>query len=70
MAVNMSDDLWNSYKELKGVVWKYLNQSPGSDLPSADFENILRRHKQTFFSLLQNPVSLHYLHCFAFLYYR
>ncbi|KAF7266032.1 hypothetical protein GWI33_020609 [Rhynchophorus ferrugineus] len=55
MAVNTSDDLWNSYKELKGVVWKYLNQSPGSDLPSSDFENILRRHKQTFFSLLQNP---------------
>ncbi|XP_030766141.1 nuclear pore complex protein Nup205 [Sitophilus oryzae] len=55
MAVNSSEDLWNSYKELKGVVWKYLNQSPGYDLPSADFENILRRHKQSFFSLLQNP---------------
>ncbi|XP_066259964.1 nuclear pore complex protein Nup205 [Euwallacea similis] len=55
MALAQTEDIWHSYKELKSIVWKYLNQELGSDLPSADFENILRRHKQNFFNLLQNP---------------
>ncbi|XP_060535293.1 nuclear pore complex protein Nup205 [Cylas formicarius] len=54
MSLSGADDLWNSYKELKGVVWKYLNQTQ-ADLPPADFENILKKHKQSFFGLLQNP---------------
>lgn len=57
MAHKSPEDVWNSYKELKTIVWNYLNQGAESDLPSADLENILRRHKHNFFSLLQNPVS-------------
>lgn len=54
LPVNKSEDLWNPYKDLKGVVWKHLNQ-PSEDLTSAELENILRKHKQSFFSLLKNP---------------
>ncbi|XP_057651912.1 nuclear pore complex protein Nup205 [Diorhabda carinulata] len=51
---NKTEDLWNPYKELKSNVWKYLNQS-SEELNTAEFENVLRRNKQSFFSLLQNP---------------
>ncbi|XP_018577858.1 nuclear pore complex protein Nup205 [Anoplophora glabripennis] len=54
LPVNKSEDLWNPYKDLKGIVWKHLNQ-PSEDLTSAELENILRKHKQSFFSLLKNP---------------
>ncbi|KAL1493157.1 hypothetical protein ABEB36_011268 [Hypothenemus hampei] len=57
MAPILVEDVWNSYKDLKDTVWKYLHQSPESDLPAADFENILKKHKQTFFLLLQNPAK-------------
>lgn len=55
LSVSKSEDLWNPYKDLKGIVWKHLNQ-PSEDLSSAELENILRKHKQSFFSLLKNPV--------------
>ncbi|KAJ8924600.1 hypothetical protein NQ315_000750 [Exocentrus adspersus] len=54
LSVNRSEDLWNPYKDLKGVVWKHLNQ-PSEDLSTAELENVLRKHKQSFFSLLKNP---------------
>ncbi|CAH1170192.1 unnamed protein product [Phaedon cochleariae] len=52
--VNKTEDLWNPYKDLKGIVWKHLNQSE-SDLTTAELEYTLRKHKQNFFSLLQSP---------------
>ncbi|XP_019753417.1 nuclear pore complex protein Nup205 [Dendroctonus ponderosae] len=55
MSLIPTEDVWNSLKELRTTVWKYLNQPHESDLPSADFENILRKHKQHFFNLLHNP---------------
>ncbi|KAJ3662888.1 hypothetical protein Zmor_007206 [Zophobas morio] len=52
-AINKSEDLWSSYKGLRKIIWRSL--SDGSDeVYSIEFENTLRKHKQNFFSLLQN----------------
>ncbi|KAI4469452.1 nuclear pore complex protein [Holotrichia oblita] len=51
---NTSEDLWNPYKELLRIVTSYLtNQAEHKSF--SQFENILKKHKQNFFSLLQNP---------------
>ncbi|GJQ87127.1 hypothetical protein Trydic_g23975 [Trypoxylus dichotomus] len=51
---NKSEDLWNPYKELLRIVTSYLtNQVQSKNF--SQFENILKKHKQNFFSLLQNP---------------
>ncbi|XP_049888015.1 nuclear pore complex protein Nup205 [Pectinophora gossypiella] len=51
-----TEDLWTPYKELVAVVEGYLAHESGS-APYAvhTFESVLRRHKQTFLSLLKNP---------------
>ncbi|VEN41265.1 unnamed protein product [Callosobruchus maculatus] len=49
-----SEDLWNPFKELRGIVWKHLNE-PKDDLSNSELENVLRKHKQNFYSLLQSP---------------
>ncbi|XP_074042758.1 nuclear pore complex protein Nup205 [Leptinotarsa decemlineata] len=54
MSFNKPEDLWISYKELKGTVWKYLNHSQEQET-TVELENTLRKHKQSFFSLLQCP---------------
>ncbi|KAK9679304.1 Nuclear pore complex scaffold, nucleoporins 186/192/205 [Popillia japonica] len=51
---NTSEDLWNPYKELLRIVTSFLsNQAEHKSF--SQFENILKKHKQNFFSLLQNP---------------
>ncbi|XP_018324440.1 nuclear pore complex protein Nup205 [Agrilus planipennis] len=54
MEDNKTEDLWNPYKELLKVINRYVCDG-ASSLPSSEFENVLRRHKQNFLSLLQNP---------------
>ncbi|KAG7303821.1 hypothetical protein JYU34_010716 [Plutella xylostella] len=51
-----TEDLWTPYKELVAVVEGYLTRE-GNGPPYAvhTFEAVLRRHKQTFLSLLKNP---------------
>ncbi|CAH0547709.1 unnamed protein product [Brassicogethes aeneus] len=56
VLLTKSEDLWNPYKDLKGIVWKHLNEI-GDDLPHLELENTLRKHKQSFFSLLENPAK-------------
>lgn len=52
-----TDDLWTPYKELVAVVEGYLaHESGGAPYAVHTFESVLRRHKQTFLSLLKNPV--------------
>ncbi|CAH1259504.1 unnamed protein product [Diabrotica balteata] len=51
---NKTEDLWNPYKELKNIVWNFLNETT-DEFNVGEFESILRRHKQNFFLLLQNP---------------
>ncbi|CAG9760402.1 unnamed protein product [Ceutorhynchus assimilis] len=55
MDPSPSNEGWNSYKELKTMVWKYLNQKPDSNLPFMDFENVLCKYKEDFFALLEYP---------------
>lgn len=50
-------------------MWKYLNDS-SEELFTTEFENVLRKHKQSFFSLLQSPVSNNFGHYYLFLYIR
>ncbi|RZC40322.1 nuclear pore complex protein Nup205 [Asbolus verrucosus] len=52
-ALNKSEDLWSSYKGLKKIIWKCLSEESG-EACAPEFESILRKHKQNFFSLLQN----------------
>lgn len=52
------EDLWTPYKELVSVVEGYLaHESGGAPYAVHTFEAVLRRHKQTFLSLLKYPVS-------------
>ncbi|CAH1968892.1 unnamed protein product [Acanthoscelides obtectus] len=53
LSVN-TEDLWNPYKELRGIIWKHLNE-PAEDLLTGELETALRKHKQNFYSLLQSP---------------
>ncbi|KAL0850619.1 hypothetical protein ABMA28_012378 [Loxostege sticticalis] len=53
-----TDDLWTPYKELVAVVEGYLaHESGGAPYAVHTFESVLRRHKQTFLSLLKNPAK-------------
>ncbi|XP_052747538.1 nuclear pore complex protein Nup205 [Bicyclus anynana] len=53
-----TEDLWTPYKELAAVVESYLtNESSGAPYAVHTFESVLRRHKQTFLSLLKNPAK-------------
>ncbi|CAG9575380.1 unnamed protein product [Danaus chrysippus] len=53
-----TEDLWTPYKELAAVVESYLtNESSGVPYSVHTFESVLRRHKQTFLSLLKNPAK-------------
>ncbi|XP_045464322.1 nuclear pore complex protein Nup205 [Harmonia axyridis] len=49
-----SEDLWNPSKDLQDIVFKHLTQS-SSNLCNSELESALRKHKQSFFSLLKNP---------------
>ncbi|XP_045542611.1 nuclear pore complex protein Nup205 [Papilio machaon] len=50
------EDLWTPYKELVSVVEGYLaHESGGAPYAVHTFESVLRRHKQTFLSLLKYP---------------
>ncbi|XP_013144207.1 PREDICTED: nuclear pore complex protein Nup205 [Papilio polytes] len=50
------EDLWTPYKELVSVVEGYLaHESGGAPYAVHTFEAVLRRHKQTFLSLLKYP---------------
>ncbi|GBP17317.1 Nuclear pore complex protein Nup205 [Eumeta japonica] len=53
-----TEDLWTPYKELVCVVEGYLTRE-GGGAPYAvhTFESVLRRHRQTFLSLLKNPTA-------------
>lgn len=54
-----TEDLWTPYKELAAVVENYLtNEGSGAPYAVHTFESVLRKHKQTFLSLLKNPVSV------------
>ncbi|CAH2257656.1 jg13054 [Pararge aegeria aegeria] len=53
-----TEDLWTPYRELAAVVESYLtNESSGAPYAVHTFESVLRRHKQTFLSLLKNPAK-------------
>ncbi|XP_045513787.1 nuclear pore complex protein Nup205 [Pieris brassicae] len=53
-----TEDLWTPFKELVAVVECYLtNESGSSPYAVHTFESVLRRHKQTFLSLLKNPAK-------------
>ncbi|CAK1548023.1 unnamed protein product [Leptosia nina] len=53
-----TEDLWTPFKELVSVVECYLtNETGGSPYAVHTFESVLRRHKQTFLSLLKNPAK-------------
>ncbi|XP_050357283.1 nuclear pore complex protein Nup205 [Nymphalis io] len=53
-----TEDLWTPYKELAAVVESYLtNEGSGAPYAVHTFESVLRRHKQTFLSLLKNPAK-------------
>ncbi|XP_068628673.1 nuclear pore complex protein Nup205 [Battus philenor] len=50
------EDLWTPYRELVSVVEGYLaHESGGAPYAVHTFESVLRRHKQTFLSLLKYP---------------
>ncbi|KAK5642892.1 hypothetical protein RI129_009059 [Pyrocoelia pectoralis] len=49
-----SEDLWTPYKNLYLMLNHYLCED-GQSVNSTVFENLLRKHKQAFFALLQNP---------------
>ncbi|KAK9882396.1 hypothetical protein WA026_020918 [Henosepilachna vigintioctopunctata] len=49
-----SEDLWNPYKDLQDIVYKHLSEN-SNNLCNSELESALRKHKQSFFSLLQNP---------------
>ncbi|RVE42068.1 hypothetical protein evm_013281 [Chilo suppressalis] len=54
----VTDDLWTPYKELVSVVEGYLaHEGGGAPYAVHTFESVLRRHKQTFLSLLKNPAK-------------
>ena len=57
-----SQDLWHPYKKLFETVEFYLSGRAGRRTYN-EFENILKRTKQTFFSLLQHPVSINRSTC-------
>ncbi|XP_050663586.1 nuclear pore complex protein Nup205 [Leptidea sinapis] len=53
-----AEDLWTPFKELIAVVECYLtNESDKASYAVHTFESVLRRHKQTFLSLLKNPAK-------------
>lgn len=48
--------MWTPYKELhKNIEFNLSRELP---VPSAEFETLLRKYKQSFFNLLQNSVSI------------
>ncbi|KAB0795840.1 hypothetical protein PPYR_09901 [Photinus pyralis] len=49
-----TEDLWTPYKNLYLTLNHYLCED-GPNVKQAVFENLLRKHKQAFFALLQNP---------------
>lgn len=51
-----SEETWNSYSELTKVLNQYLLMG-AKDKPIIELETVLRKYKQNFFTLLQNPVS-------------
>ncbi|KAK4877381.1 hypothetical protein RN001_009887 [Aquatica leii] len=49
-----TEDLWTPYKNLYLTISYYLCEDGKNENP-AGFEDILRKHKQSFYALLQNP---------------
>lgn len=64
VIVTVSEESWNSYTELTKVLNQYLLMG-ARNVPIIELESVLRKYKQNFFTILQNPVSFVYkLHCF------
>lgn len=62
LATTKSQDLWTSCKDLYTLVNYHLCEE-GQHVNVGEFEGVLRKYKQNFHSLLQNPVS-HFLRCY------
>ncbi|CAH1168718.1 unnamed protein product [Phyllotreta striolata] len=54
ITLDKTEDLWKPYKDLRNTICRYFNQA-SDELNTTEFETALRRHKQNFISLLQNP---------------
>jgi nuclear pore complex protein Nup205 len=51
------DDLWTPFKHFQSVIEAYLQPNP-TETNITNLEQILRKHKQNFSTLLKNPVSI------------
>lgn len=58
LIIGQTEDMWTPYKELYKSIETNLVRD--TQVPSSELEQILRKYKQNFFNLLQNPVSAHY----------
>ncbi|XP_017786279.1 PREDICTED: nuclear pore complex protein Nup205 [Nicrophorus vespilloides] len=54
MSDSKSEDLWNPYRDLYETVNKCLTDENRNPAIYNEFENVLRRNKQSFFSLINN----------------
>lgn len=56
LIAGQTEDMWTPYKELYKSIETNLVRD--TQVPSSELEQILRKYKQNFFNLLQNPVSV------------
>lgn len=54
-----TEDIWTPYKELQNLVVRSITLAPSMHDPQYhEFIEALRNHRQNFFTLLKNPVSI------------